>query len=82
VFVVRPLPAAGRRVRGVRGGGIAQLGERGVRNAEVGGSIPLSSTISLQTQATEILQTAQEQEEEMFFSVKRLTLYARVGIEK
>jgi hypothetical protein len=26
-------------------GAVAQLGERGVRNAEVSGSIPLSSTI-------------------------------------
>ena len=26
-------------------GGVAQMGERGVRNAEVRGSIPLSSTI-------------------------------------
>jgi hypothetical protein len=26
-------------------GAVAQLGERGVRNAEVGGSIPLCSTI-------------------------------------
>ncbi len=27
-------------------GGVAQLGERGVRNAEVDGSIPFTSTIS------------------------------------
>ena len=30
----------------MRDGAVAQLGERGVRNAEVRGSIPLSSTIS------------------------------------
>src|SRR6202171_3353639 len=39
-------PTAGRlrRYRGGRGGAIAQLGERVVRNDEVGGSIPPGST--------------------------------------